>query len=51
MKGFILGFILLWIWVGFEIWRAPLLEQTDDGKFIIKRKERKLSDLFNKKKK
>jgi len=49
MKGFILAFILLWIWVGYEFWRAPLLEETDDGKLITKRPARKLSDLFKRK--
>jgi len=49
MNGIILLFILLWVWVGYEMWRAPLLEETDDGKLITKRPERKLKDLFKKK--
>jgi hypothetical protein len=49
MKGIILLFISLWIWIGYEMWRAPLLEETDDGKLITKRPERKLKDLFKKK--
>jgi len=49
MNGIILLFILLWVWVGYEMWRAPLLEETDDGKLITKRPERKLKDLFKNK--
>lgn len=49
MNGIILLFILLWVWVGYEMWKAPLLEETDDGKLITKRPERKLKDLFKKK--
>lgn len=39
----------MWGWIGYEIWRAPLMEETDDGKLITKRPARKLSDLFKKK--
>lgn len=38
------------IWIGYEIWRAPLMEETDDGRLITKRPERKFKDLFKKKK-
>jgi hypothetical protein len=41
--------ILLWIWMAYEIWRAPLLEMDDNGNWITKRPEKKLSDLFKKK--
>lgn len=36
------------IWIGYEIWRSPLMEETEDGKLITKRPARKLSDLFKK---
>jgi hypothetical protein len=48
MKEFILLFIVAWIWAGYEIWRAPLIEETEDGKTIIKRPAKKLSDLWRK---
>jgi hypothetical protein len=48
MKEFILLFIVVWIWVGYEIWRAPLIEETEDGKLITKRRTKKLSDLCRK---
>lgn len=36
------------LWIAYEIWRAPLLEQNDDGKFITKRPTKKLKDLWRK---
>lgn len=44
------GLILLItsIWMVYEIWRAPLMEETDDGRLITKRPTRKLSDLWRK---
>ena len=53
MSGYtILGIILVvtTLWMAYEIWRAPLLEETDDGRLITKRPTKKLSDLFRKKK-
>jgi hypothetical protein len=46
------GLILLItsIWMAYEIWRAPLMEETDDGRLITKRPTRKLSDLWRKQK-
>ena len=53
MSGYtIFGIILvvLSLWMAFEVWRAPLMEETDDGRLITKRPAKKLSDLFKKKK-
>lgn len=46
-----LGIILciVGIWMGYEIWRAPLMEETEDGRLITKRPTKKFSDLFKKK--
>jgi hypothetical protein len=48
----IFGIILVVVslWMAFEIWRAPMMEETDDGRLITKRPAKKLSDLFKKKK-
>jgi hypothetical protein len=43
----VVGLIL---WVAYEIWRAPLLEERQDGSFKVLKPEKKLSDLFKKKK-
>lgn len=49
MKYFIIIGIIVTLWMVYEIWRAPLMEETDDGRLITKRPTRKLSDLFKKK--
>lgn len=36
------------IWMGWEIWRAPLMEETEDGKLITKRPTKKLKDIWRK---
>lgn len=41
--------VLLWIWIAYEMWSAPLLEMDDNGNWITKVPEKKLSDLFKKK--
>ena len=53
MSGYvILGIILLVVslWMAFEIWRAPLMQETEDGGFRTIKPTKKLSDLFKKKK-
>lgn len=46
----LVGFgILIFGWMAYEIWRAPLLEMDDKGNWIVKRDTKKLSDLFKKK--
>ena len=49
MKPFGIILVISSLWMAFEIWRAPLMEQKDDGRLVIKRPEKKLSDLFKKK--
>lgn len=50
MIHIIIGLLFTFIWIAFEIWSAPVLEETENGKFITKRPQRKLKDLFKKKK-
>jgi hypothetical protein len=53
MSGYtIFGIILVIssLWMAFEVWRAPLMEETDDGCLITKRPAKKFSDLFKKRK-
>lgn len=50
MKILIIVSIIVWIWMSYEIWRAPLMEETEDGRLITKRPNRKLSDLWRKQK-
>jgi len=42
-------FLLYWVWVAYEFWRAPLLEEQPDGSWKTIKPEKKLSDLFKKK--
>lgn len=48
MKYIGLLFVITSIWIAYEIWRAPMMEETDDGKLITKRPAKKLSDLWRK---
>lgn len=53
MSGYTLFGIILVVtslWMAYEIWRAPLMQETEDGKLRTLRPTRKLSDLFKKKK-
>jgi hypothetical protein len=43
----VVGIIL---WVAYEIWRAPMYEERPDGSFKTIKPQKKLSDLFKKKK-
>lgn len=41
--------ILSFLWIGFEMWKAPLLRENTDGSWTTIRKERKIMDFFKKK--
>jgi hypothetical protein len=47
MVGLTIILIIIFIWLAYELWRAPLIEEYT-GKVI--RPTKKLSDLFKKKK-
>ena len=47
---FAIGFIIFWIWIIYEAWRAPMMRENEDGSYTTIRGEKKLSDLFKKKK-
>ncbi len=42
--------LLLWGWVVYEAWRAPMMRENEDGSFTTIKPAKKLSDLFKKKK-
>ena len=48
MKIFGIILVLSSLWMAYEVWRAPLMEEMDDGRLVIKRPAKKLSDLFKK---
>ena len=46
MKYFALLLIVIGVWIAYEIWRAPLLEETEGGGYRTKRPTKKLKDLW-----
>ena len=42
-------FILFAIWLTFEMWRAPLMKENEDGTWIELKPSRKLKDLIKRK--
>jgi hypothetical protein len=50
MKYAALLMIVTGLWIAYEIWRAPLLEETESGGYRTKRPTKKLSDLWRKRK-
>jgi hypothetical protein len=42
--------LLLWGWVLYEAWRAPMMRENEDGSFTTIKPEKKFRDLFKKKK-
>ncbi len=50
MKYIIIIAILITLWMIYEIWRAPLMEETEDGRMTTKRPTKKLTDLWQKQK-
>lgn len=49
MEYFIIGIVGTILWIGFEMWKSPLLDQKPDGSWVEIRKERKIMDFFKKK--
>jgi hypothetical protein len=47
---FSIFFTLLWVWVIYEGWRAPMMKENEDGSFTTIRPAKKFKDLFKKKK-
>jgi hypothetical protein len=43
-------FVLLWVWVIYCGWSAPMMEEQSDGSWKTIKPEKKFSDLFKKNK-
>lgn len=50
MKILLIVILLLFVWIAFEMWRAPMMEETEDGGLRTIRPAKKLSDLFKRNK-
>ncbi len=51
MDILILVIILLWIWIAYEMWKAPLLRENPDGSWTTIKESKKIMDFFKKKSK
>jgi hypothetical protein len=51
MEYVLIGIIGTFLWMMFEMWKAPLLEEKLDGSWTTIRKEKKIMDFFKKKNK
>lgn len=44
-----LGLIVFSLWMVYEMWRAPMMEETEDGRLVEKKPAKKFIDLFKNK--
>ncbi len=51
MEYVAIGMIGTGLWLAYEMWKAPLLEEKSDGSWTTIRKEKKIMDFFKKKNK
>jgi putative AlgH/UPF0301 family transcriptional regulator len=49
MGLFIVMLVILFLWMGYAGWSAPLMRENEDGSWTTIKPERKLKDLFKKK--
>ncbi len=49
MEYVAIGMIGTGLWLAYEMWKAPLLEEKSDGSWTTIRKEKKIMDFFKKK--
>ncbi len=45
----ILVSLLIWGWIAYEVWRAPMMRENEDGTYTTIRPTKKLSELFKRK--
>jgi hypothetical protein len=51
MIYFAIGIVGTILWIAFEAWKAPLLDEKPDGSWVTIQKEKKIMDFFKKKNK
>jgi hypothetical protein len=49
MEYILIGLIGTFLWMAFEMWKAPLLRENPDGSYTTIRESKKIMDFFNKK--
>jgi hypothetical protein len=45
----ILVSLIIWGWIAYEVWRAPMMRENEDGTYTTIRPAKKLSELFKRK--
>jgi hypothetical protein len=45
----ILVSLIIWGWIAYEVWRAPMMRENEDGTYTTVRPAKKLSELFKRK--
>jgi hypothetical protein len=51
MEYIVIGIVGTFLWMSFEMWKAPLLRENPDGSWTTIEKSKKIMDLFKKKNK
>jgi hypothetical protein len=46
-----IGMVCTWVWIIFEVWKAPLLKENTDGSYTTIKESKKIMDFFKKKNK
>lgn len=46
MSTFIILLVVLFVWMIYEFWRAPLMKENEDGSFTTIRPAKKIKDLW-----
>jgi hypothetical protein len=49
MEYILIGIIGTFLWMVFEMWKAPLLRENSDGSYTTIKESKKIMDLFKKK--
>ena len=50
MEYILIGIVGTFLWLAYEMWRAPLLEEKEDGTWKTIKPTKTLKDLFKKNK-
>ena len=51
MEYVIIGIVVTFLWISFEMWKSPLLRENPDGSWTTIKESKKIMDLFKKKNK
>lgn len=49
MEYIVIGIVGTFLWIAFQMWKAPLLRENPDGSWTTIENEKKIMDFFKKK--